>query len=53
VDLEASRRGVAAGLSQIQLAERLGVSQSFVAKYESGDRRLDLFQLERFATNSA
>lgn len=36
---------VAAGLSQTELAERLGVSQSFVTKYERGDRRLDLFQL--------
>jgi len=35
----------AAGLSQVDLANRLGVTQSFVTKYESGDRRLDLFQL--------
>ena len=35
----------AAGLSQSDLAEQLGVSQSFVTKYETGDRRLDLFQL--------
>jgi transcriptional regulator with XRE-family HTH domain len=35
----------AAGLTQIQLAQRLGRSQSFVTKMESGDRRLDLIQL--------
>lgn len=34
-----------AGLTQVELAERLGVTQSFVTKYETGDRRLDLFQL--------
>ena len=35
----------AAGLSQTALAERLGQSQSFVSKMETGDRRLDLVQL--------
>ena len=35
----------AAGLSQVQLAERLGQSQSFVSKAEKGDRRLDVIQL--------
>lgn len=34
-----------AGLTQIELAERLGSSQSYVTKYETGDRRLDLIQL--------
>jgi len=34
-----------AGLSQVTLAETLGVSQPFVSKYERGDRRLDLIQL--------
>jgi transcriptional regulator with XRE-family HTH domain len=34
-----------AHLSQVQLAERLGQSQSFVSKVEAGDRRLDLIQL--------
>jgi transcriptional regulator with XRE-family HTH domain len=36
-----------AGLSQVALAELLGVSQSFVTKYEVGQRRLDLFQLRQ------
>lgn len=35
----------AAGLTQVQLAARLGQSQSFVSKMEKGDRRLDLIQL--------
>jgi transcriptional regulator with XRE-family HTH domain len=35
----------AAGLSQVELARRLGKPQSFVSKYESGERRLDLLEL--------
>ena len=35
-----------AGLSQIELAQRLGRSQSFVSKYESGELRLDLVELQ-------
>lgn len=34
-----------AGLTQVQVAERLGVPQSFVSKYESGQRRLDVIEL--------
>ncbi|MGC5247063.1 helix-turn-helix domain-containing protein [Gordonia sp. DT219] len=34
-----------AGLSQHQLADRLDEPQSFVSKYESGTRRLDLVEL--------
>jgi len=33
------------GLTQVELAERLGQTQSFVSKIERGDRRLDLIQL--------
>jgi transcriptional regulator with XRE-family HTH domain len=33
-----------AGLTQHQLAERLGKPQSFVAKYERGERRIDVIE---------
>jgi transcriptional regulator with XRE-family HTH domain len=33
-----------AGLKQAKLAERLGKPQSFVAKYEGGERRLDVVE---------
>ena len=36
-----------AGLSQVELAARLGKPQSFVSKYESGERRLDLVELQQ------
>ena len=35
------------GIRQIQLAEKLGVPQSFVSKYESGDRRLDILEIRQ------
>ncbi|NOT63653.1 MAG: helix-turn-helix transcriptional regulator [Acidobacteria bacterium] len=38
---------LAAGLRQTELAERLGTPQSFVSKYESGERRLDLLELQQ------
>lgn len=34
-----------AGLTQVDLAAKLGQSQSFVSKCERGDRRLDVVQL--------
>lgn len=34
-----------AGITQVELAEMLGQSQSFVSKSERGDRRLDIIQL--------
>ena len=34
-----------AGLRQEDLAQKLGQPQSFVSRYESGERRLDLFEL--------
>lgn len=39
---------IAAGLSQAEVAEALSVPQSFVSKYERGQRRLDLFELGRW-----
>ena len=37
------------GLTQTEVAVRLGVSQSFVSKYELGERRLDVIELLRIA----
>ncbi|TIP82538.1 MAG: helix-turn-helix transcriptional regulator [Mesorhizobium sp.] len=34
----------AKGLTQEQVAEKLGRPQSFVAKYEGGERRLDIIE---------
>jgi transcriptional regulator with XRE-family HTH domain len=39
---------LAAKLTQEQLAERLGETQSFVSKCERGERRLDLVQMKAF-----
>ncbi|MEQ3551768.1 helix-turn-helix transcriptional regulator [Pseudonocardia nematodicida] len=36
-----------AGLTQVQLAEALDEPQSFVSKYESGERRLDVIELRQ------
>lgn len=33
-----------AGVSQVELSERLGRPQSYVSKYESGERRLDVVE---------
>lgn len=38
-----------AELTQVELAERLEVSQSVISKVESGQRRLDLVQIETYA----
>ena len=33
-------------LTQLQLAEKIGQRQSYVSKYENGEQRLDLIELE-------
>ena len=38
-----------AGVTQQQLAERLGKPQSFVAKYEGGERRIDVIEFLHIA----
>lgn len=35
------------GITQAQLAERINETQSFVSKYESGEQRLDLYEIEK------
>ena len=37
---------VDAKLTQLQVAERLGHAQSYVSKYETGEQRLDLIELD-------
>ena len=44
----AARKREAAGLTQVEMAERLDETQSYVSKCERGDRRVDLVQLRRF-----
>lgn len=38
-----------AGLTQAEAARALRTSQSFVSRSESGDRRVDVVELQRFA----
>ncbi|MEX0909679.1 MAG: helix-turn-helix transcriptional regulator [Candidatus Paceibacterota bacterium] len=38
-----------AGLDQVEVAEKLGRTQSYVSKIESGQRRFDVLQLKEFA----
>lgn len=43
LELMVERRN-AAGLTQSQVADRLGRPQSFVSKFERGERRLDVIE---------
>lgn len=38
---------IEADLTQAELAEKLCQSQSYVSKYENGEQRLDLIEIER------
>ncbi len=38
---------IEADLTQAELAEKLGHSQSYVSKYENGEQRLDLIEIGR------
>ena len=40
---------IEAGLVQVEVAEKLGKTQSYVSKIESGQRRFDVLQLKEFA----
>ncbi len=40
---------MAASLTQVEVARRLGRPQSFVSKCESGERRVDVIELAEFA----
>lgn len=37
-----------AGLSQKEVADKLGVTQSYVSKVETGQRRIDVVQLKKY-----
>ena len=37
------------GLGQVEVADKLGKTQSYVSKIESGQRRFDVLQLKEFA----
>ena len=43
--LKAAR--LAAGLTQVTLAKKLGVDQTFISKYESRERRLDIIEVKK------
>ena len=38
------------GLSQAEVAERIGKTQSYVSKVETGERRVDFLELEDLAS---
>lgn len=39
-----------AGLGQIEVAKKIGKTQSYISKIESGQRRFDVLQLKEFAS---
>ena len=46
--LKAAR--VEVGLAQQEVAAQLGKPQSYISKIESGERRLDVVEIKKFAT---
>ena len=38
-----------AGIDQVDVAKKLGKSQSYLSKIESGQRKIDVVQLKKFA----
>lgn len=38
-----------AGLDQVEVAKKLGRSQSYLSKIESGQRKIEVIQLQKFA----
>jgi len=40
---------IALGLGQVEVAKKLGKTQSYLSKIESGQRRFDVLQLKEFA----
>jgi len=40
---------IEAGFDQVQVAEKLSKTQSYVSKIESGQRKIDIVQLKEFA----
>ena len=39
-----------AGLTQVEVGERLGVAQAIISKCERGERRLDIIELRAYCT---